>query len=312
MNAVINPLRPRDLTGARWARAGPRYELIPIGGMRGQAAALPTGATVTVTCSPKHGLERTLEAAEWFAGLGFRVVPHIAARLVRDTGHLRETLLRLRGAGLAEVFLVGGDAPRPVGRFADGLSLLRVMADLPERPVSIGVPAYPEGHASIPDAVLRAALAEKVRLADYMVSQLCFDPVRMLAWIRETREAGITLPLYVGLPGAVDTAKLMRIAMAIGLGASTRMLRKQRGLIGRLRQGSEYSADDLVHGIVETFSEPGLAVRGVHINTFNNVAATAAWRDALLARMQPACADEPAGRAIQGPFGDEPNCLPGA
>ncbi len=271
--------------GARWALAAPRYGLIPIRGMLEEAAAPPAGATVTVPCSPKHGLERTLESAEWLAGRNLRVVPHVAARLVRDRGHLREILARIRDAGMGEVFLVGGDAPRPVGRFADGLSALRAVSELAERPVSVGVPAYPEGHGIIPDASVRAALTEKAALADYMVSQLCFDPVRIMAWVREVRNAGVTLPLHIGISGAVDTARLMRIALAIGLGASTRMLRKQRGLVGRLLPSSQYTPDALIWGVAEALNEPGFAVRGFHINTFNNVAPTLAWRDAIVAEM---------------------------
>ena len=37
----------------------PRYEVIPVQGIEQKVAALPYGATVTVTASPKLGLDRT-------------------------------------------------------------------------------------------------------------------------------------------------------------------------------------------------------------------------------------------------------------
>ena len=126
-----------------------RFELLPIRGMREAAAALPAGAVVTVTCSPRHGLERTLEASEWLVGAGFQAVPHLAARLMRDRHHLERLLAQLAALGIEDVFVVGGDAERPVGDFPHGLALLEAMAALSTRPERVGVPAYPEGHHRI-------------------------------------------------------------------------------------------------------------------------------------------------------------------
>lgn len=47
-----------------------RCELMPLFGMQEAAVSLPAGATVTVTCSPRQGLERTLEATEWLVEAG--------------------------------------------------------------------------------------------------------------------------------------------------------------------------------------------------------------------------------------------------
>ena len=63
---------------------------------------------------------------------------------------------------------------------------------------------------------------EKSPMATCIISQICFDPEVTAAWIAEVRRRGTTLPVWIGLPGTVDYAKLARISMKIGLGESAR------------------------------------------------------------------------------------------
>lgn len=262
------------------ALARPRYELIPISGMMAQARTLPAGATITVTCSPKHGIGTTLDAAEALAAEGYDAVPHVAARLVRDHGELRRIQERLDSAGLRDVFVVGGDAAEAAGPFRGGLELLRAMHETGRRPARIGVPAYPEPHASIPRKEMQAAFLAKGALADYAVTQICFDANAILTWLVRQRELGMNLPVYAGLPGVIDRTRLLGLAVRIGLGASTRVLRRQGGLASRLFGSSVYRPDDLVRALVPAFDTPqapGLA--GFHVNTFNQVDATRRWME---------------------------------
>ena len=54
-----------------------------------------TDTTLTVTCSPGKGPDRTLDLAERLRGAGYDVVPHLSARTVRSREHLQEILGRL-------------------------------------------------------------------------------------------------------------------------------------------------------------------------------------------------------------------------
>ena len=112
--------------------------------MREQAAALPRGATVSVTASPGKGIEATVELAIELEATGLRAIPHLSARMIRDRAHLAELLDRLADAGIDRAFVVGGDADEP-GEFLDGLSLLRAMADLGRLPKRARLPVLPAG-----------------------------------------------------------------------------------------------------------------------------------------------------------------------
>src|SRR5699024_8336784 len=157
----------------RRALARPRFEVIPLRGVADRVRDLPSGATVTVTCSPSRGVGPTLDLAEELHALGYHVVPHLAARRVRGGGHLAKVLARLDAAGLRDVFVVGGDGGDPEGPFRNGGDLLRAIGEAQAPLASIGVPCYPEGHSLVSSQVLEAALDEKSASATYMVTQIC-------------------------------------------------------------------------------------------------------------------------------------------
>src|SRR6185295_14022115 len=107
----------------------PTFELVPLKNALEQAAFLPAGATVSVTASPAKGIESTVALCEELQALGFRAVPHLSARMIRDRAHLAELIAWMEGAGVDRAFVVGGDAKEP-GDFPDGLALLREMAEI--------------------------------------------------------------------------------------------------------------------------------------------------------------------------------------
>jgi hypothetical protein len=100
----------------------PRLEVLPLPGVEERVLAhVSKTIKVTVTASPKLGVDATLRVTERLAGRGFTVVPHLSARLVRDEAHLQELLDRLLAAEVREVFVPAGDAQRP-GRFQSAAS----------------------------------------------------------------------------------------------------------------------------------------------------------------------------------------------
>lgn len=268
------------------AMADPRFEIIPIASAEDEAWKLPRGAQVTVTCSPTLGQENTLDLSERLASKGFRAVPHISARLVESREHLRSILGRLDAAGTREIFVVGGDAREPAGPFHSALTLLREMAELDHGIERIGVTAYPESHPLIDDEDLIEALREKQRYASYAVTQICFDSQAITGWLSGLRERGVTLPVYVGLPGAVERKKLLSISLKIGVGDSARFLKKQSGLVGRLVKPGGYRPDDLVRALAPYFGDDYYGLAGFHVNTFNQAESTESWRREMLSSLE--------------------------
>lgn len=275
----MSPTRPRvrSKRTASSLLAAPRFEVLPLEGVVDQVAALPHGTAVTVTASPSRGTMATVELAERFAAMGLSPVPHLSARGMRDHAELAEVLQRLDHAGIRDAFVVGGDAVATAPVFADGLQLLQAMHDIGHRLDAIGVPAYPEGHPSIPDDVLWAALAAKKRYATYAVTQLCFDAEAICAFTVRARRRGFDLPILAGIPGAVDSAKLLRVGLRIGIGDSLRFLRGNRSVLRKLLRPGGYRPDGLLRRLDSRIRDGRCELAGAHIYTFNDVAATARW-----------------------------------
>jgi methylenetetrahydrofolate reductase (NADPH) len=268
--------------------AQPQFELIPIKGAEEQARHLPSGATVTVTSSPTRGLEPTLGLCERLAEAGFAVVPHLSARLVSGRRHLAEIVGRLEAAGIGEIFAIGGDPPRPAGPFDSALAMLHALADDGHPFDRVGIAGYPEQHPSIDDTALLRALLDKQPLADYVVTQICYSPRTVIAWIDRVRRAGFRLPVYAGMPGALSRAKLLEISIRVGVGDSVRYLRKNAGIVARLIGRIGYRPDTFVTELASLSDAPGRDVAGLHLNTFNQVQATERWRGSLIAGLREA------------------------
>ena len=260
-------------------------EVFPRSSISEQLRQLPSGTTVPVTSSPKKGIEPTLDLCEGVAGLGLRPVPHIAARLVTDEAHLNIILERLAALDDRDIFVVCGDSKEPRGPFPSAGSLLTAIKNSTHRFDEVGIAAYPEGHPFISDAELLETLHQKQPFASYMVTQMCFDAEVITRWIVAVRKNGVRLPVYIGIPGDVDAAKLLRIATRIGVGDSTRFLRKDFGLVRRLLR-PDYRPDRLVAALAPYLVKESYGVRGLHVYTFDQIAETERWRKKLLAGLE--------------------------
>lgn len=246
---------------------------------------------MTVTASPSHTIEATLDLAESVCAAGHSAIPHLSAHMIRDRAHLASLVDRMQEGGLRRVFVVGGDAVTP-GEFPDGLSLIRAIEDLGRPFDEIGVPSYPEGHVDIDDDVLLQALRDKQAHVSYTTTQICFNPDAIVAWISRIRAAGIGLPVHLGTPGVADMRRLMAVATRIGIADSVRYLKKNRHLVGRLLTPGRFGPDALLHGMAPVVVDARARIELLHLFTFNQVAATVEWQRRMLEELEESDADD--------------------
>ena len=266
----------------RAALEDPIFELLPLKNLPDQIPHLPAGARVSVTASPNKGIDATLDWAIRLNEDGFRAIPHLSARMIPDRAKLAELIERSRVAGLTHAFVVGGDADEP-GAYLDGLSLLQAMTELGHPFEVIGCPAYPNGHADIPDAALDQALLDKAPFVQHVTSQMDFDTALIGRWVRGLRADGFTTDIIVGVPGVADPQKLLNVAARIGVKDAKRFLVKNlRFVTGMARSGGFYKPTGFVEALAPLLADPLAGVTGFHLYTFNAVEATEAWRQGML------------------------------
>ena len=262
-----------------------RFEVIPLEGIEDEVLAhLGKDVKVTVTASPRKGLEATLELTEHLTRAGYATVPHISARLVRDGGHLSELLDRLQAGGVRELFVLAGDAAEPAGEFAGAAELLEAMGPRRAEFEAIGITGYPESHHLISDEETIRAMFAKAPMATHIVSQLCFDASTIAGWIAEVRRRGTDLPIWIGVPGKVPYARLLRVSMKIGLGESARFLSHHRNWMARLIR-RPFTPDRLVRELTPCATDPAARVAGFHFYTFNELERTERWRQKAIERL---------------------------
>jgi len=272
--------------GVRALLAEPRFELMPFDSFGEQLEQLPDGANVAITTSPSLGIDATMEWTEKAAARGYEISPHIAARYVEDEQHLESIARRLEEAGVEDVFVPGGDREEPAGEFESAYDLLSTLDGMDYSFEEVGITGYPEGHDFISEETLVEAMEKKEPYATYIVTQLCYDPEAVVAWIEEVRGRDVELPVEVGIPGVMKYQKLLNISRKVGVGDSVRFLRKTSGLLGFVRQfvGSrgKYEPTELVEGLAPYANDPEYDIRGTHIYTFNRSSDTESWRMKML------------------------------
>ncbi len=264
----------------------PRYEVFPAKSTEETVLEwVPTDLTVTVTASPAKGLDPTLDLTERLIARGYRVVPHLSARLVRDDAHLTDIVARLTAAGVDDVFVPAGDADPPTGRFDSALSLLDRLAEMGRPFARVGITGYPESHPRIGDDITIQAMWDKRHHAAYLVSNLCFDPATLRHWIVRVRARGVTMPMFIGIAGPVDRARLLRMAAKAGVAESARFLTGHTEWLLRLGTPTGYNPGRLLERTGATLANPASAVEGLHVFTFNQVRQTEQWRRSVLDRI---------------------------
>jgi methylenetetrahydrofolate reductase (NADPH) len=253
-----------------------QFEVLPLERTEAEARRLTEPAQLTVTCSPRHGPDESVDVARRLCAFGHEVTVHVAARMVRDRAHLDTLLGTMARAGIDDLFLIGGDATPPEGPYSSAAELLPVICEHEHRPPRIGIAGYPEGHPQIDDETLWRALMHKSECSHYVTTQMCFDPDAILAWIDEARRRGLTLPVLVGVPGQVDRSRLLKMAMQIGVGSSLKFLRKQRGLL-KLFAPSGSPGDRVFDALEPCLDDPRRNLMGFHFYTFNQLVDTWNW-----------------------------------
>ena len=260
-------------------------EIIPIPGIEERLGALQPNSHVAVTCSPTKGVDETIELSEKLIAQGFQVIPHIAAKCVSGEKHLETIVKRLDALSVESIFVPGGDRPEPIGEFNNAYDLLKALQKSGHNIKNIGIAAHPEGHPDVNEKILMEALEKKKDLADYIVTQMCFDANILGDWLVRINQQGVHLPVWVGLPGAIERGRLLRTSLRIGVGNSLRFLRKKSQVAAELMKSSIYNPDKLVTSISEYKDIANTNLAGYHIFCFNQIEITEKWRTETISKL---------------------------
>lgn len=292
MTSICQPLEPeqparplpvRELLADFSIEATPKQVASMDGGFD---ALMPAGSTVYVPFLPGADFAETIEAARRLAASGMRPVPHLAARAVPGREALDRWLARLAEAGADSLLLIAGDLAKPAGPFSDTMQILDTGLLQRHGFRAVGVAGHPEGHPAADDAALAGALAYKQVYARetgtdmWLVTQFAFEVAPVTAWLDGLRDAGIALPVRVGLPGPAKLRTLISFALSCGVATSARALMKRPDIAGKLL--GRWHPEELVTGLAGYRRDnPDGPLAGIHVFPFGGVKQSIDWFGAL-------------------------------
>ena len=217
---------------------------------------------------------------------GFEPVPHVPVRQLIDVAAFERLAADLAGqAGVRQVLLIAGDAPKPVGEFSTTLDALRTGVLAAHGIRSVFVAGHPEGHPSLTAEDLRRAERDKVEFAAThelelsFLTQFFFDAAPFLAWARGLRAQGVQTRLVAGLAGPARLTTLFKYAVRCGVGPSIRALGARPSSFARL--AAERGPESIVRALARVHGAGEIEPLGIHLFSFGGLAHTCAWLRAV-------------------------------
>ena len=195
---------------------------------------------------------------------------------------MRAILENYLASGVVNVMALGGDIPDDPGlvasEFRYALDLVELAREVGE--FSIGVAAHPLGHPRSPDRRSdRRHLAEKLRRADFAITQFFFELGDWTTLVAELGELGVDKPV---LPGIMPVTTLTGVARMAQMGAAV-----PAALVARLEAAHHAGGAAAVRAEgVRAATELGEALLdagapGLHFYTLNRSTATREIHEAL-------------------------------
>lgn len=249
---------------------------------------VPEGTRIYLPWLPGARLADALPLAARLRSEAMEPVPHIAARRVADRTELDDNLAELRErAQVTDILLIAGDIETPAGPYKDTLDLLEDGLLEKHGIRSIAVAGHPETNPFFTDAMALDALKVKNayavdKQADLrIVTQFSFSTDGIVGWERGLRDAGITLPINIGLAGPASMKTLLKFAAMCGVGASMGFVKRNLGVVTKLVR--DRAPDDLVIGLAQAVVEdPDMLITAPHFYTFGGLVRSVDWIDAVL------------------------------
>jgi methylenetetrahydrofolate reductase (NADPH) len=201
------------------------------------------------------------------------VMPHLTC-VAHTRSQLIEIIEGYRATGIENLLALGGDPPEDgveyPSDFAYANELIELARDLGD--FSVGVAAFPENHPRSPDTASdRRFLAEKLRLADFGITQFFFTADHYFRMVDELAALGVDTPVLPGVFAFVNVEQARRFAGINGARIPDDLQRKLDLVDGKPAEVRELAVE-VGTALCEELLAGGAP--GLHIYTLNFSRAT--------------------------------------
>ena len=250
-------------------------------------AILAPGTRVYIAHIDGTPIEEMVATAKRLADDGFEVMPHFPARIIADATMLEDWLDRYQGeAGVTSALLLAGGVDNPHGSLTSSMDLMGTGLFDKKGFERLHVAGHPEGNKDIdPDGsdqnVMDAlrwkqAFKERTDAEMALATQFCFEAGPVIEWADRLKEAGIDIPIHIGVAGPAKLQTMIKFAIACGVGPSLRVLTKRAKDATKLLlpfKPDEFVTDLALHKA----ANPDFNISHVHFFPLGGIGKTAEW-----------------------------------
>ena len=249
-------------------------------------ALLPEGTRVYIAHIEGTPIEDMVATAKRLNADGYPVMPHFPARIIKDRATLADWIARYQGeADVKQALLLAGGVTTPHGDFSDSMQLMETGLFDEAGFTRLHVAGHPEGNRDIDakgtanvDAALRWKNNFQTRTDAKMAiaTQFAFEAKPIIAWADSLRDAGITIPVHIGIAGPAKLQTLIKFAIACGVGPSLKVLQKRAMDVTKLLL--PYEPNDVVTELAaHKAANPDFNISHVHFFPLGGIKTNATW-----------------------------------
>ena len=248
---------------------------------------LPAGTRVYVAHIEGTPIADMVATAKRLAADGFAVMPHFPARIIKDQATLADWIARYQGeAGVDQALLLAGGVATPHGAFHSSMQLLETGLFGKAGFKHLHVAGHPEGNRDIDkdglDKKVMDALRWKQAFADTsdaqmaLATQFAFEADPIIAWANSIRDAGITLPIHIGIAGPAKLQTMIKFAIACGVGPSLKVLQRRAKDVTKLLL--PFTPKDVLTKLAaHKAANPDFNITHVHFFPLGGITTNANW-----------------------------------
>ena len=199
---------------------------------------IPSGTLVYIAHIEGTPIDEMVETAKKINDQGFCAMPHFPARIIKDKNVLEEWISRYKNeANVSNALLIAGGANKPYGEYDSSIQLIE--SELFDKADfnNLHIAGHPEGSMDIdPDGSttnVDQALSWKNEFSKRtdanmaITTQFSFDANSVISWANNIKEAGIDIPVHIGIAGPAKLQTLLRYSIECGVGASIKIIQKR-------------------------------------------------------------------------------------
>jgi methylenetetrahydrofolate reductase (NADPH) len=250
-------------------------------------AILPKGTRVYIAHIEGTPIEEMVTTAARINAEGFDVMPHFPARIIHDQAMLADWIARYQGeANVNQALLLAGGVTKPHGDYHSSMQLMESGEFDKAGFKRLHVAGHPEGNKDIDpnggmsnvDDALRwkQDFSNRTDAEMALATQFAFESGPIIEWAKSLEDAGIDIPIHIGIAGPAKLQTMIKFAIACGVGPSLRVLQRRAKDVTKLLL--PFEPTDVISDLAaHAAANPDTNIVKVHFFPLGGIKTNANW-----------------------------------